>query len=110
MCRGRSSDPIGVGRAPCSLAKGLPRLVTGLSRDLVAQRPRERPSMAPGDDIDDDPPVFDPLDRLVPSVDRQLLANRLRDGDLAAFSDSTAHGMDDGIDSYSDCRVCPQPM
>jgi len=56
--------------------------------------------MAPRNDVDDDPAVLDPLDRLVTGVDGELLSDRLRDRDLAAFPYSTSHDVIDDIDSY----------
>ncbi len=57
--------------------------------------------MAARDDLDHDAPVFDPLDGLVAGVNRQLLADRLFDRDLATISYSTAHNMNCASRSHS---------
>ena len=62
--------------------------------------------MAPRDDVDDDPAVLDTLNRLVTSVDRELLANRLFDRDLASLSNSTSHDRNDRTDSYLTVNRC----
>ena len=47
--------------------------------------------MTAGDQLDDDPPVFYPLDRLVTGVDGEFITNRLLDRDLTALPYPAAH-------------------
>jgi len=49
--------------------------------------------MSSGHDFNNDPTVFDPLHRLVPGVDAELLPNSLLDCDLPTLSYSTGHDM-----------------
>ncbi len=63
-----------------------------MARDRTSKNPGQRPAVACRDDLHDDPPVVDSLDHLVAGVDPQLLADRLRDRDLAALANPTAHG------------------
>jgi hypothetical protein len=42
-------------------------------------------------DLDDDPAILDPLDRLIAGIDAELLADPLLDRDLTAFTYSTGH-------------------
>jgi DNA-binding MarR family transcriptional regulator len=63
-----------------------------MARDRTSKNPGQRPAVACQDDLHDDPPVVDSLDHLVAGADPQLLADRLRDRDLAALANPTAHG------------------
>jgi hypothetical protein len=49
--------------------------------------------MPPGHDVDHDPAILDPLYGSIPSVDAELLADCLLDGDLSALTYSTGHDM-----------------
>lgn len=49
--------------------------------------------MATRHDLDDDPPVLNPLHRLVAGVDPELLTDRLLYRDLPPFPYSTDHDM-----------------
>src|SRR5690606_19939412 len=82
-----------------------PRLVVRLAGDLVLEASGQRAPMPTGHDLDHDPPVLDPLHRLVTGVDTQLLADGLLNRDLSPLSYSACHNMN------LVCRyVTDQPM
>src|SRR6266496_4131862 len=101
MCRRQSPGSIRIRRIPGRVAKRRPGLVRGSPANLVAQRPGERPAVAPRHDLDHDPAVLDALDRLVTRVDRELFTNRLGDRDLATISYQTNHDMNCTMRSHS---------
>jgi len=68
-----------------------------------------------GHELDHDAAVFYSLDRLVPGVDAEVLANVFLDRDLAAFSDSTRHCLSSDcshidVDKYVSTRHARQQL